>query len=183
MVGLDQLMDARPLWACGHYRTPVTNYYMCGAGTHPGGGVTGAPGHNAAMRILADLKGEQSVRQVRTRSGGKTIIDSIMETNLGQKVRLSGRPLAEPAFHHQRLLEDQAVTGTMERDILQNGARYPSLHDKVVFVTGGASGIGRSIVEHFHDQGSRVAFVDISAEAGARLADELGRQRWPRAQL
>ena len=86
MVGLDQLMDARPLWACGHYRTPVSGYYMCGAGTHPGGGVTGAPGHNAAMRILADLKGERSVRQVRTRAGGKTIIDSFMETGLGQKL-------------------------------------------------------------------------------------------------
>ncbi|MDO9418056.1 phytoene desaturase family protein [Pararhizobium sp.] len=86
MVGLDQLMDARPLWAAGHYRTPVDNYYMCGAGTHPGGGVTGAPGHNAAMRVLADLRGEQSVRQIRTRAGGKTIIDSIMETSLGQKM-------------------------------------------------------------------------------------------------
>ena len=86
MVGLDQLMDARPLWECGHYRTPIANYYMCGAGTHPGGGVTGAPGHNAAMRILADAKGEQDVRQVRTRAGGKTIIDSIMETGLGQKM-------------------------------------------------------------------------------------------------
>ena len=86
MVGLDQLMDARPLWECGHYRTPIANYYMCGAGTHPGGGVTGAPGHNAAMRILADAKGEHDVRQVRTRAGGKTIIDSIMETRLGQKM-------------------------------------------------------------------------------------------------
>jgi phytoene dehydrogenase-like protein len=86
MVGLDQLMDARPLWAAGHYRTPVENYYMCGAGTHPGGGVTGAPGHNAAMRVLADLRGEQSIRQVRTRAGGKTIFDSILETSLGQKL-------------------------------------------------------------------------------------------------
>lgn len=86
MVGLDQLLDGRPFSACGHYRTPIENYYLCGAGTHPGCGVTGAPGHNAAMRILADLKGERSVRQVRTRAGGKTIIDSIMETDLGQKV-------------------------------------------------------------------------------------------------
>jgi phytoene dehydrogenase-like protein len=85
MVGLGQLMDARPFSTCGHYRTPVTNYYLCGAGTHPGGGVTGAPGHNAAMRILADLRGEHSVRQVRTRAGGKTMIDSLMETGLGQK--------------------------------------------------------------------------------------------------
>ncbi len=86
MVGLDQLMDARPSWACGHYRTPIANYYLCGAGTHPGGGVTGAPGHNAAARILADLRGEHDVRQVRTRAGGKTMIDSIMETGLGQKL-------------------------------------------------------------------------------------------------
>ncbi len=86
MVGLGQLMDARPLWACGHYRTPIAGYYMCGAGTHPGGGVTGAPGHNAAMRILADLRGQQSVRQIRTRAGGKTMLDSFMETGLGQEV-------------------------------------------------------------------------------------------------
>jgi phytoene dehydrogenase-like protein len=86
MVGLDQLFDARPLWGSGHYRTPVKNYYMCGAGTHPGGGVTGAPGHNAAMRVLADLRGEESVRQVRTRAGGKTMIDSFMETGIGQKI-------------------------------------------------------------------------------------------------
>lgn len=61
----------------------------------------------------------------------------------------------------------------MEREILANAARYPSLKDKVVFVTGGASGIGRSIVEHFHDQGSRVAFVDIAEEAGRKLVAEL----------
>ena len=86
MVGLDQLMDARPLWDFGHYRTPVANYYLCGAGTHPGGGVTGAPGHNAAMRILADARGQTDVRQVRRRAGGKTLVDSIMETDVGQKV-------------------------------------------------------------------------------------------------
>ena len=61
----------------------------------------------------------------------------------------------------------------MEREILENGARYPSLRNKVVFVTGGASGIGRSIVEHFHDQGSRVAMVDIAEKAGSDLAAEL----------
>ena len=61
----------------------------------------------------------------------------------------------------------------MERGIMENGARFPSLKDKVVFVTGGASGIGRSIVEHFHDQGSRVAFVDLAEQAGTALAEEL----------
>ena len=38
------------------YRTPVRNFYMCGAGTHPSGEVTGAPGHNAAHAILRDLE-------------------------------------------------------------------------------------------------------------------------------
>ena len=57
--------------------------------------------------------------------------------------------------------------------MMANAARYPSLREKVVFVTGGASGIGRSLVEHFHDQGSKVAFVDLAAEAGHNLVKEL----------
>jgi D-xylose 1-dehydrogenase len=56
---------------------------------------------------------------------------------------------------------------------MENAARYPTLRDKVVFVTGGASGIGLSLVEHFHDQGSKVAFVDIAADAGSSLAARL----------
>jgi phytoene dehydrogenase-like protein len=39
----------------GAYRAPIKGLYMCGAGSHPGGGVTGAPGHNAAREILKDL--------------------------------------------------------------------------------------------------------------------------------
>jgi NAD(P)-dependent dehydrogenase (short-subunit alcohol dehydrogenase family) len=61
---------------------------------------------------------------------------------------------------------------------MQHYALYPSLKGKVVFVTGGATGIGESVVAHFCHQGSRVAFVDIAAPAGerlcARLADETG---------
>jgi phytoene dehydrogenase-like protein len=53
-MGLDQLWSARPVLGHGSYRAPVQGLYMCGAGTHPGGGVTGAPGHNAAHAILAD---------------------------------------------------------------------------------------------------------------------------------
>ena len=51
---LDQLWAARPVLGHGSYRGPVKGLYMCGAGTHPGGGVTGAPGHNAAHAVLAD---------------------------------------------------------------------------------------------------------------------------------
>jgi phytoene dehydrogenase-like protein len=53
-MSLDQLWAARPVLGAGHYRAPIAGLYMCGAGTHPGGGVTGAPGHNAAREILAD---------------------------------------------------------------------------------------------------------------------------------
>jgi phytoene dehydrogenase-like protein len=53
-MSLDQLWSARPVLGHGAYRGPLKGLYMCGAGTHPGGGVTGAPGHNCAAEILAD---------------------------------------------------------------------------------------------------------------------------------
>jgi len=53
---LDQMFSARPMLGYGNYRGPLKGLYMCGAGTHPGGGVTGAPGHNAAREVLADFK-------------------------------------------------------------------------------------------------------------------------------
>ena len=53
---LDQLFSARPVLGYADYRSPVRGLYLCGSGTHPGGGVTGAPGHNAAREILRDLR-------------------------------------------------------------------------------------------------------------------------------
>jgi phytoene dehydrogenase-like protein len=55
-LSLDQLFSARPMLGHGDYRGPLKGLYMCGASTHPGGGVTGAPGHNAAREIIADFK-------------------------------------------------------------------------------------------------------------------------------
>jgi len=55
-LDLDQLFSARPVLGHGDYRSPVRGLYMCGAGTHPGGGVSGAPGHNAAHEILKDVR-------------------------------------------------------------------------------------------------------------------------------
>ncbi|MBN8808474.1 MAG: NAD(P)/FAD-dependent oxidoreductase [Sphingomonas sp.] len=53
-MSLDQLWAARPVLGHGDYRSPIAGLYLCGSGTHPGGGVTGAPGHNAAREILRD---------------------------------------------------------------------------------------------------------------------------------
>jgi NAD(P)-dependent dehydrogenase (short-subunit alcohol dehydrogenase family) len=56
-------------------------------------------------------------------------------------------------------------------------ARYPSLTDRTVLITGGATGIGASLVEHFADQGAKVGFIDIDASAGAALAETLAASR------
>jgi phytoene dehydrogenase-like protein len=55
-MGLDQLFSARPMIGAADYRMPLPGLYLCGSGAHPGGGVTGAPGHNAAQAVLADRK-------------------------------------------------------------------------------------------------------------------------------
>ncbi len=55
-LSLDQLFFMRPVPGWSQYRTPVEGLYLCGAGAHPGGGVTGAPGYNAAHQALRDWK-------------------------------------------------------------------------------------------------------------------------------
>jgi phytoene dehydrogenase-like protein len=55
-ISPDQLFHMRPVPGWARYATPVAGLYLCGAGAHPGGGVTGAPGYNAARRVVADLR-------------------------------------------------------------------------------------------------------------------------------
>ncbi|XP_034408079.1 pyridine nucleotide-disulfide oxidoreductase domain-containing protein 2 [Cyclopterus lumpus] len=55
-MSLDQLYLARPLPSLSDYRTPIKGLYLCGSGSHPGGGVMGSPGWNAALTVLGDLK-------------------------------------------------------------------------------------------------------------------------------
>ena len=55
-LSLEQLFFLRPVGGFARYRTPVAGLYLCGAGAHPGGGVTGAPGHNASRQVLRDWK-------------------------------------------------------------------------------------------------------------------------------
>ena len=59
-------------------------------------------------------------------------------------------------------------------------ASYPSLRNRAVLITGGATGIGESLVSHFARQGSRVAFLDIQDEPGQKLVESLGREGCPK---
>jgi phytoene dehydrogenase-like protein len=59
-LNVEQLFFMRPLPAWSRYRTPIDRMYLCGAGTHPGGGVTGAPGYVASRAVLKDLKRRRS---------------------------------------------------------------------------------------------------------------------------
>jgi NAD(P)-dependent dehydrogenase (short-subunit alcohol dehydrogenase family) len=67
-----------------------------------------------------------------------------------------------------------------DNELMPGRARYPSLKDRTVFVTGGASGIGASLVEHFCDQGSRVGFVDLRADLAATLIADITARGMPR---
>ena len=55
-LALDQLFTMRPTLGWADYRTPIAGLYLCGSGTHPGNGLTGAPGRNAAREILSAAK-------------------------------------------------------------------------------------------------------------------------------
>jgi phytoene dehydrogenase-like protein len=55
-MGLDQLLIMRPVCGWSRYNTPIENLFLCGAGAHPGGGVTGAPGYNAAREAIKMLR-------------------------------------------------------------------------------------------------------------------------------
>jgi len=55
-LNLEQLFFMRPVAGWSQYRMPIEGLYLCGAGAHPGGGVTGAPGRNAAKQVMRDWK-------------------------------------------------------------------------------------------------------------------------------
>ena len=85
---LPQLYSSRPLPELSHYRTPVPGYYLCGAGMHPGGGVMGAAGHNAAHVVLGDLAGDATsdATEAGRPRAHQGFIDRMMKTELGRRV-------------------------------------------------------------------------------------------------
>ena len=64
----DQMFSMRPIPGFGDYRTPIEGLYLCGGGTHPGGGIMGVPGRNASRVVLRDARRERVLRRV----GGRT---------------------------------------------------------------------------------------------------------------
>jgi len=105
---LDQLFDSRPIPAISSYRTPIDGYYLCGAGMHPGGGVMGANGHNAAKVVLADGGAAPQAPRTTRSNGRKGLVDRIMETEPGRRAgyRLARsrafRPLAKRAARQRK---------------------------------------------------------------------------------
>ncbi|WP_101952653.1 NAD(P)/FAD-dependent oxidoreductase [Mycobacterium sp. 3519A] len=98
----DQLFSSRPTPELADYRTPVTGYYLCGSGTHPGGGVMGASGHNAAKVVIADLNGTAAPTPLRSVTGSPRsgvidrVLDTVMDTKAGKK--LGYTVATKPAF-------------------------------------------------------------------------------------
>ncbi|CDR17537.1 phytoene desaturase family protein [Streptomyces iranensis] len=84
---LEQLFGSRPTPELADYRTPVKGYYLCGSGTHPGGGVMGANGHNAAKVVLDDLAGRTPGKAAPARTAShRSVPDVVMGTRLGREV-------------------------------------------------------------------------------------------------
>jgi phytoene dehydrogenase-like protein len=109
-MGFDQLFGDRPLASLASYRTPIGGYYLCGAGTHPGGGVMGASGHNAAQVVLADMGGAEHTVAARPRSGARSggLIERAMATKHGARIGYQVarspalRPLARLAARNRK---------------------------------------------------------------------------------
>jgi hypothetical protein len=91
---LGQLYSSRPVPGYGSYRSPVAGLYLCGSGAHPGGGVMGAPGHNAAHAVLLDeaAGGWQGEQRVSASSAVKTTLAQRMMAN--PKIRKVALPVA-----------------------------------------------------------------------------------------
>jgi phytoene dehydrogenase-like protein len=91
---LGQLYSSRPVPGYASYRSPIAGLYLCGAGAHPGGGIMGAPGHNAAHAVLADeaaggWQGEQRY------AGGAKVKTTMAQRLMSQpKVRKAALPVA-----------------------------------------------------------------------------------------
>lgn len=98
-----QVFGARPATGWSDYRTPIAGLYLCGSGAHPGGGVMGVPGHNAAEAIAADLAGEPRAPRANGAVGGAdfaapTVLERVMSRPKARRlmVRMARQPVLAP---------------------------------------------------------------------------------------
>jgi hypothetical protein len=114
---LAQLAFMRPSPALARYATPVRGLYLCGAGTHPGGGVMAAAGHNAAMRVLRDRRRARFVRRLRTRAAAYHIAQRpstpcrVSWHPDAVRPMIGGMPVSDPQLDELRAVLDAALTG------------------------------------------------------------------------
>ena len=92
---LEYAFDSRPTPAIGGYRTAIDGLYLCGAGTHPGGAVTGAPGRNAAHAVLEDRSGSRADPAGFTHRSHRAFADRVMDSATGGML---GRAALRSAF-------------------------------------------------------------------------------------
>ena len=92
-LDLGQMFSARPMLGHADYRGPIAGLYLCGSGRHPGGGVTGAPGHNAAREILRDFKRGRVARvsQAKRDQGNRVNIQPSERSDSSQERILTRR--------------------------------------------------------------------------------------------
>jgi len=96
-----QLFFLRPLAGWAKYRTPIHNLYLCGSEAHPGGGVTGAPGRNAAREILSDWR--------RGRMRGRTLLSGYWQ--VAKKLQFSVTPAKAGVQNVLKRLDSGACPG------------------------------------------------------------------------
>ena len=77
---LEQLFFLRPVPGWAQYATPVDRLYLCGSATHPGGGIMGAPGRNAALRVLKDVAALERAAPGRDRSAAGSTASPVPPT-------------------------------------------------------------------------------------------------------
>ena len=82
-MSIEHMFNNRPLPELSDYRTPIKGLYLCGAGTHPGGAVIGAPGHNAAQTVLDDLDGRERPNRPASIVREASILDKVLKTEVG----------------------------------------------------------------------------------------------------
>ena len=83
---IEHMFNNRPLPELSDYRTPLKRLYLCSAGTHPGGGVIGAPGHNAAQTVIDDLDGRVRDRRQANIVRETSILDKVMNSEVGAHI-------------------------------------------------------------------------------------------------